>query len=82
MTANIVKYESNEGLEVYIDNQTGETFTSISGYARMGNKDRSTISRRYKGVASELQKTAEVPTAGGVQGVALICEELIVDWLF
>ena len=31
MTQNIVKYKSDEGIEIYVNNQTGETFTSICG---------------------------------------------------
>ena len=31
MTQNIVKYKSDEGIEIYVNNQTSETFTSICG---------------------------------------------------
>ena len=70
-----------DGIELIIDTATGESFASVKGYARMSGKDVSTISRRLKGVASESQKTTEILTGGGLQGVALIPESIIVQWL-
>jgi hypothetical protein len=81
MASNIVRYDGNDGIEILIDSQTGESFCSIRGYARMAGKNESTIQRRLSGVASGANKTAEVVTGGGLQGVALITEDLIVEWL-
>lgn len=47
----------------------------------MSRKSVSTISRRLKGLALSEQKTVEVLTPGGIQGVALIGEKLICKWL-
>lgn len=47
----------------------------------MAGRDRSTISKRMKGVASEARQIAEIQTEGGLQAVALIPESLIVEWL-
>lgn len=81
MTTNIVRFDGQDGIEILIDTSTGESFCSVKGYARMSGKDKSTISRRLEGVAKDGQKTAKAPTAGGIQGVALITEDLIVEWL-
>lgn len=70
-----------DGIEIFIDTATGESFASISGYARMAGKDKSTISRRIKTVAQTPPKTAEIQTATGVKTVALITESFIVDHL-
>jgi|SanBayMetagenome_1026888.scaffolds.fasta_scaffold00372_13 hypothetical protein len=72
---------NQDGIEIYINNTTGESFASISGYARMSGKDRSTISKRCKGCELNEIKTAEVLTRGGLQAIALIPEHLIVKWL-
>lgn len=73
---------NQDGIEIYIDNNTGESFASISGYARMSGIDKSTISKRTKGVAFEDVKTAEVLTRSGLQVVAkLLNEKLIAEWL-
>jgi hypothetical protein len=67
--------------EVIINTQTGDSFASISGYARMGKKHKSTISRRLEGVAEELVNNALVATSSGVQAVRLIPETLITSWI-
>lgn len=76
----IKRYE-REGYEVYIDQKSGETFTSISGYARMGRRDKTTIRRRVQGGGGNPVKTVEVPTAGGLQGVTMVSEKQIAEWL-
>lgn len=69
---------NNEGLELLINTQTGESFASVSGYSRMTGKSRSVISERL----SKFDViTAEVETGGGVQSVRLISEDLMVEWL-
>jgi hypothetical protein len=78
---NILKRFDNDGIELLINTETGESFASISGYARMSGKGKSTISRRLTGVASGDTKTAEIQTGQGVQSVALVNEDLIAKWL-
>ena len=70
-----------DGLELVIDTQTGEAFATVSGYARMSGKALFTISERSKGVRSESIKTAQIQTPGGLQGVRLIPESVISDWV-
>ncbi len=74
------RYDSNT-VELFVNTDTGESFASIRGYARMSGKDVSTISRRFEGVAQNHKKTAEIQTEGGLQGVALISEKLISIWI-
>jgi len=78
---NLTRFETQDGVELVIDTETGEAFATFRGYARMSGRDVSTISRRSKGVASDQVKEAEVLTPGGVQGVALISEDIITDWV-
>jgi phage antirepressor YoqD-like protein len=77
----ILQRYDNDGIELIINTQTGESFATISGYARMAGKDKSTISRRLAGVAPEQVKSAEIQTGSGVQGVALINGKLAMQWL-
>ena len=81
MASNIVRYDGADGVEILIDTKTGESFCSIRGYARMAGKAISTISERLQGVRDGVSKTVEVVTAGGSQGVRMIDEDLIVEWL-
>jgi hypothetical protein len=70
-----------DGVEIYIDNITSESFVTQRGYARLSGLNQSTISRRIKGDAFPEVKTAEVLTAGGIQGVALVPERLVCKWM-
>jgi phage antirepressor YoqD-like protein len=83
MTNKLAKYErfDKDGIELVINTITGESFATISGYARMSDKDKSTISRRYQGVAESERKATEIQTGGGLQGVALIDGKLAMSWL-
>lgn len=69
-----------DGLELVIDTQTGEAFATIVGYARMVNRNKSTISRRLKTVASDKFKMSEMLTSTGFKTVALIPADLVYDW--
>lgn len=74
------RYDNN-GLELVIDKDTGESYATVSGYARMSGKDKSTISRRAGTVALKQQKMAEILTPQGLRTVALIDESTISDWI-
>lgn len=71
----------HNNIELIIDTQTGESYASISGYARMVGKHQSTISRRVQAMQGLVLKEAQIQTAGGLQGVALIPEDLICEWM-
>ena len=70
-----------DGIELIIDTQTGESFASVSGYARMSGKAQSTISGRLATHRNEVLKTAEILTTTGLKTVRLISEDLICQWL-
>jgi hypothetical protein len=74
---------NNDGLELMVDTNTGETFASIRAVARMTDKSASSIARyvngELKGVAQMTLKMAEIQTTGGLQGVALLSEKQIVQ---
>lgn len=78
--ANLTRFE-NDGLELVIDIETGEAFATQSAYSRMSNVAKNTISMRVKGVQSDLIKSAEILTPGGLQGVQLIPAKLVFQWL-
>lgn len=71
----------HEGVEIYVDNATGETYTTIAGYSRMSGLTRQAVQKRLQGCNSEQLKTAEVYTEGGLQGCNLITEDLMSEWL-
>lgn len=82
MTTNTLTRYAQDGLEIYINHQTGESFASIRGYARMAGKAESTIRERIsKGGWSEQVIYSEVLTPGGLQGARLLNENMIVEWL-
>jgi hypothetical protein len=72
---------NNDGIEIYIDTKTGESFASVSGYARMANKAQSTISERLQKYRKNDGSAAEVLTVTGVKTVRLINEDQISGWL-
>lgn len=69
---------NQDGIEIYINNTTGESFASISGYARMSGIAKQRISERSQKLN---MKEAEVLTSKGLRTVRLIDETLIVEWL-
>ncbi len=73
----------HDGIELIINTETGESFASISGYARMSGKMPSTISRRLtmSGLREKGLEQAQIETASGLQTVELIPENLICQWL-
>ncbi|OYE02131.1 hypothetical protein [Nostoc sp. 'Peltigera membranacea cyanobiont' 232] len=77
---NLVAY-NNDGLEIYIDNITGEAFASISSYARMSGLSQQAISKRVKAHNFKEIKTAEIQTRGGTQAHNLLTESIIAEWI-
>lgn len=83
MTDSSLQRFDHDGIELIINTETGESFASISGYARMSGKIPSTISRRLtmSGLRERGLEQAQIQTAVGLQGGALIPEDLICQWL-
>lgn len=75
-------FKSDNGIEIIINQQTGESFCSISGYARMSGLTQQAISKRVKKVDNpSIIKNAEIDTGYGIKLHNLITEDLITDWL-
>lgn len=75
---------SDDGIEVIIDNETGESFCSVRGYTRLSGVARSTVQRRLrirKGAANLEIKEGKIQTTQGLQSVRLIPESIIADWI-
>jgi hypothetical protein len=79
----IVSYErfDKDGIELVINTQTGESFATQAGYSRMSGVPKTTISSRMGGVRKDNFKSAEIQTGQGIQGVRLIDENTMADWL-
>jgi len=73
---NLTTYTSSNGLELFIDGTTGETFASQPGLASICEVANSTIAR-YLTVASIAPKTAKILTDTGLHSVALYDEKAI-----
>ena len=76
MTDLILQRFDKDGIELIIDTQTGESFASIKGYARMSGKSHNAITMRLnrlssldsKGVTSESLNQPQIQTRSGLQG--------------
>ena len=78
---NLTRFDS-DGIELVIDTQTGESFATQSGYARMsGLTVRGVGKRLEKLVNSDLVKAAEIDTGYGIKVVNLISANLVYDWM-
>ena len=81
MSIDLKRFDDN-GVELIIDTITGESFASISGYARMSGKTQQAISKRCKKLGeNNALKTAEIQTEYGIKLHNLISEDLITEWL-
>jgi len=70
-----------DGIEIVINTETGESFASVSGYARMSGLSKQAISKRLRTVNPTTTKSAEIQTVTGLKTVNLVPEDLIVEWL-
>ena len=70
-----VRYETNiESLELVVNEETGDIYASQKATSRMCDVESSTITRFVGGVGFELL-SAEIQTAGGLQGGARLLNE-------
>ncbi len=76
---------SDDGIEVIINNETGESFCSVRGYARLSGITEGAVSKRvnklFKVVSSNEVISAEIQTVGGIKVVSLISEIIIAEWI-
>lgn len=72
-----------DGIELIINTETGESFASISGYARMSGKIPSTISRRLtmSGLREKGLEQAQIETVSGLQQSMLIPINIVTSML-
>lgn len=77
----LTRYTNNDGIEIYINTSTGESFASIRGYARMAGVPYSTVASRVQGGRFQSLKMAEIQTTHGVHGGRLLDESIIIQWL-
>ena len=84
MTNSSLQRFDQDGIELIINTETGESFATIWGYSRMSGKIPPTISRRLTmmGLREKgLLNQAQIETVGGLQCVELISEDVICQWL-
>jgi hypothetical protein len=72
---NLTRFD-NDGIEIFINKDTGESFASIRGVARMAEKNESTV-RDFIGGRKIDVINVKVPTPGGLQGARLLSESSI-----
>lgn len=70
-----------DGIEIIVNSTTGESYSSISGYARMSGKAQSTISKRIGSHEQTKLLEAEIQTSKGLRTHRLLTEDLIAEWL-
>lgn len=73
----LTKIENNDGLEFQVDTENGLAYCSISAAARMLGVDKGNLSKYLKGVVNIEPISAEIQTAGGLQGVVLLSSEQV-----
>lgn len=73
--------QDESGIEIVINPDTEEAYTTVSGYAKLSGKDYSTIDRRIVTMATDEQIEAEVETARGLKSVVLLPTALVLKWL-
>lgn len=85
MTNSSLQRFDHDGIELIINTETGESFATVRGYARMSGKIPSTISRRLtmsgKVLDSEVLNHAQIQTAGGLQKSRLIPISIVTSML-
>jgi hypothetical protein len=80
---NLVKYEQ-DGLELWVEESTGLAYAHMRAIARMLglNPTNGTLRGRLEGVQKDMVKTAEIHTAGGIQGVRLYPASVVFELAF
>lgn len=88
MTTNntLTRYETSDGIELVIDQQTGEAFVTERGYSCLPGLSarvvRLRISRIFQGGNTEGLQIVETRTPDGLQvGAILIPADIVFDWL-
>ena len=70
----------HEGLEFWIDRNTGRAYATLAAITRMFPKaPKATLRRRLKGVSVSGAGKAEIQTTGGVKGVSHYSSHTVLD---
>lgn len=76
------RFDGENGIELVINTDTGESFASLAGYSRMSGVEYSTIRKRAERLRdSKPLETAEMQTSSGFRTVTLLNEDTIADWI-
>jgi len=81
MTDSSLQRFDQDGIELIINTETGESFATVRGYARMSGKTHTTILRRLKVVTPDVLNHAQIQTAGGLQQSMLIPINIVTSML-
>jgi hypothetical protein len=71
----LTRFDGTDEIEILINEDTGESFTSIRGYARMSGVPKSTVSDRLKGVRSNPPVNLEFLSWPELEGVREMCAD-------
>jgi hypothetical protein len=79
---NLTRYETEDGIELVIDQQTGEAYATQAGYARMSGLSQQAINKRTQQTYNQDQlKFAELQTPQGLRTHNLIPAKTVFKWL-
>ena len=81
MTNSSLQRFDQDGIELIINTETGESFATVRGYARMSGKTHTTILRRLKVVDSDVLNHAQIQTVSGLQKSRLIPINIVTSML-
>lgn len=82
--SNLARFESETGVELVINVNTGSAYATQAGYARMSGVQYDTVRKRVERLSSSDKNTiepAEIPTPKGIQTVTLLPAKTIYRWL-
>ena len=77
---NLTRFD-NDGIELLINTQTGEAFSTQAGYARMSGLSQQAVNKRCRGYNQDELQSFEIDLGHGLQGYNLIPAKLVYRWL-
>ena len=77
---NLTRFD-NDVIELLINTQTGEAFSTQAGYARMSGLSQQAVNKRCRGYNQDELQSFEIDLGYGLQGYNLIPAKLVYRWL-
>ena len=77
---NLTRFD-NDGIELLINTQTGEAFSTQAGYTRMSGLSQQAVNKRCRGYNQDKLINTKIKTLGGSQDVIVIPVKTASDWL-